>query len=124
MRVKEMATNQLTLELDPNLLDRYRNVRDVVTAGVYQRGLKRIASDLDVAPGNLSCMLSDDSQRKLGTDDLERYIEVTGDLTPIHFLVSRYLGDKTAEDTARTERLEALMGEMASLLGQVKGKRK
>lgn len=97
---------QLTLELDPGLTQRFRNVRDAVAQGVYARGLKRIAGDLDMAPGNLSVALGDDGTRKFSVDEMERYVQVTGDLTPIHYLVERYLGD---EGAARAEALERVV---------------
>lgn len=109
---------QLTLDLEPAMLDRYRNVREVVASGIYQRGLKRIAMDMDIAPGNLSCMLNDDSQRKLGTDDLERYIQTTGDLEPIRYLISRYMGDQAAAEASTTKRMEALLSEVVALAAQ------
>ncbi|HRO59440.1 MAG TPA: hypothetical protein PK177_09790 [Burkholderiaceae bacterium] len=93
---------QLTLELEPGLTSRFRNVRD----GVYSRGLKRIAGDLDMAPGNLSVALGDDGTRKFSVDEMERYVQVTGDLTPIYYLVERYLGDQGA---ARAEALDRVM---------------
>ncbi len=94
---------QLTLELEPGLTQRYRCVRDAVAQGVYRRGLKVTAGDLDMAPGNLSVALGDEGQRKFGVDELERYVQVTGDLTPIYYLVERYLGDQGA---ARAEALD------------------
>lgn len=97
---------QLTLELEPGLTQRFRNVRDAVAQGVYQRGLKRVAAELDMAPGNLSVALSDDGVRHLSVDALERYVQTTGDLTPICYLVERYLGDQGA---ARQEALDRVM---------------
>lgn len=97
---------QLTLELDPGLTQRFRNVRDAVAQGVYQRGLKRVAADLDMAPGNLSVALADDGVRHLSVDALERYVQTTGDLTPVYYLVERYLGDQGA---ARAEALDRVM---------------
>lgn len=97
---------QLTLELEPGLTDRFRNVRDAVAQGVYSRGLKRIAGDLELAPGNLSVALGDEGQRKFSVDELERYVQVTGDLTPIYYLVERYLGDQGA---ARAEALDRVL---------------
>jgi hypothetical protein len=106
---------QLTLDLDPGMLDRYRNVREVVASGIYQRGLKRVAMDMDVAPGNLSCMLNDESQRKLGTDDLERYIQTTGDLEPIRYLMARYMGDQATAEASTMKRIEGLLAEVTAL---------
>lgn len=107
---------QLTLDLEPGLLDRYRNVREVVASGIYQRGLKRVAMDMDVAPGNLSCMLNDESQRKLGTDDLERYIQTTGDLEPIRYLIARYMGDQATAEASTMKRIEELLGAATAAL--------
>lgn len=97
---------QLTLELEPGLTQRFRCARDAVAQGVYRRGLKVTAADLDLAPGNLSVALGDDGQRKFGLDEFERYLQVTGDLTPLYYLVERYLGDQGA---ARAEALDQLM---------------
>lgn len=106
------GSKQLTLQFEPGLTQRYRNVRDAVAQGVYQRGLKKIAGDLDLAPGNLSVALGDDGQRKFGVDDLERYVQVTGDLTPVYYLVERYLGDQGA---ARDQAIAQVLDVMKSL---------
>lgn len=105
----QSAGRQLTLELDESLVTRYRHVRDVVLQGVYARGLKTVAADLDLSPGNLSVALSDDPHRKFSVDELEDYIQKTGDKTPIYYLIARYLGD---EGHARDHAL----GQVAELL--------
>ncbi len=109
---------QLTLQLEPDLTTRFRNVRECVAAGVYQRGLKRVASDLDLAPGNLSCALNDEGQRHLSVDHLERYMQTQGDLTPIHYLIARYMGDVSETEAATMQRVETLLAEVAALVGQ------
>lgn len=114
-----MEKQQLTLEFEPGLMDRFRNLREVVAAGVYQRGLKRVAGDLDVAPGNLSCMLNDDSQRKLGTDDLEHYIQTQGDLTPVYYLIARYLGNQAAVEGAVLSRVQDQLADMVAMVAQL-----
>jgi len=90
---------QMTLDLDTGLTDRFRSVKEVVAAGVYRLGLKRCAGDLDVAPGNLSV-----------------YIEVTGDRSPIYYLVARYCGDQGAARDEALERVQSLLNELPSLL--------
>ena len=87
---------QMTLDIDDQLVSRHRSLRDCVAQGVYQRGLTWVAGHLDESPGNLSSMLSDDSQRKFGVDDFEAYIRTTGDKTGIYYLIARYLGDEAA----------------------------
>lgn len=100
---------QMTLPLDDSLVSAHRSLRDCVASGVYRRGLKAVAADLDLSPGNLSVALSDDPHRRFGVDDLERYIQATGDKTPIYYLVAKYLGDEAA---ARDQAL----GQVADLL--------
>lgn len=107
---------QMTLELDTNLTDRFRSVKEAVAAGVYRRGLKRCAGDLDIAPGNLSVQLAGDGQRHFDTDLLERYVEVTGDKTPIYYLVAKYCGDNSAARDEALERVQSLLQELPGLL--------
>lgn len=111
-------TTQLTLELEPGLTDRFSSLRECVTACVYQRGLKRVAMDLDKAPGNLSRELGGDSDRHFSVECLERYIQTQGDLLPIYYLISRYLGDQAAAEGATLKRVEGLMQEVAALMAQ------
>lgn len=103
------SSRQLTLSLDPGLTGRFRNLREAIAQGVYQRGLKRIAGDLDMAPGNLSSALADDTQRNFSVDALELYIEKSGDLTPIYYLIERFLGDQTAN---QAEAMASLMTQL------------
>ena len=112
-----MAT-QLTLEFEPALTERYRNLLECVTAGVYQRGLKRVAADLDKAPGNLSRELSGDTDRHFSIEALERYIQTQCDVTPIYYLIARYMGDQVQAEAATLKRVEGLLSEVASLVGQ------
>ena len=116
---------QMTLDLDTHLTERFRSAKEAMAAGVYRRGLKRCAADLDVAPGNLSVMLSGDGQRHLDVDLLERYVETTGDRTPIYYLVAKHCGDSSAAREEAAERVQAMLAELAQLLASVgaKGKR-
>ena len=110
---------QFTLNFDPGLLERYGCLRECVATGVYQRGLKRVAIDLDMAPSNLSVQLSEDASRHFSVDSLERYIESTGDTTPIYYLIERYLRDKPQVSPAAVAQLVDLVAQMQPLLRQV-----
>jgi hypothetical protein len=110
--------NQLTLDFEPGLVERYGSLREVVATGVYQRGLSRVAIDLDMAPSNLSVQVSEDSSRHFSVDSLERYITKTGDLTPIYYLAERFLSDKTAKQGAALAQLTAFMGHLQPLMKQ------
>lgn len=116
---------QMTPDLDTHLTERFRSAKEAMAAGVYRRGLKRCAADLDVAPGNLSVMLSADGQRHLDVDLLERYVETTGDRTPIYYLVAKHCGDSSAARDEAVERVQAMLAELPQLLASVgaKGKR-
>ena len=116
---------QMTLDLDTHLTERFRSAKEAMAAGVYRRGLKRCAADLDVAPGNLSVMLSGDGQRHLDVDLLERYVEQTCDRTPIYYLVAKHCGDSSAARDEAVERVQAMLAELPQLLASVgaKGKR-
>lgn len=116
---------QMTLDLDTHLTERFRSAKEAMAAGVYRRGLKRCAADLDVAPGNLSVMLSADGQRHLDVDLLELYVETTGDRTPIYYLVAKHCGDSSAARDEAVERVQAMLAELPQLLASVgaKGKR-
>lgn len=103
---------QMTLELEEGVGTRYRNLRECVAQGVYQRGLKTVALALEESPGNLSSMLSDESQRKFGVDELEQYIRQTGDKTPVYYLVAKYLGDEAASR-------DQAIGKVGTLLEQL-----
>ena len=116
---------QMTLDLDTHLTERFRSAKEAMAAGVYRRGLKRCAADLDVAPGNLSVMLSADGQRHIDVDLLELYVETTGDRTPIYYLVAKHCGDSSAARDEAVERVQAMLAELPQLLASVgaKGKR-
>lgn len=110
--------NQLTLELEPGLTDRYSSLRECMTAAIYAHGLKRVAMDLDKAPGNLSRMLSGEGGYHFSIELMERYIQTQNDLTPIYYLIARYLGDQAAAEGATLKRVENLMQEVAALMAQ------
>lgn len=106
--------NQLTLNFEPGLSDRYRTLRDCVASSVYRYGLTNAAIDLDKAPGNLSVELSADPARKFGIEDLEKFLTSSQDFTPIYYLVEKFLKDKSeASDTAE---LMAMFKQMAPAL--------
>ena len=109
--------DQLTLDFTPGLLDRHLSLRDCVAAGVYQRGLGRVAIDLNQAPGNLSVQLSEDNTRNFSIDSLERYIEKTGDTTPVMYLVEKFLAPDAKPRNA--QQVQALKDQVASVMRQL-----
>lgn len=106
------SRRQLTLDLDGDLAQRFRNLRECVAQGVYRKGLTYVAGQLNMSPGNLSSELGDESQRKFGVDELEEYIAKTGDKQPIYYLVARFLGDEAASRDAALTEVQRLLQEL------------
>lgn len=106
---------QLTINFNAGLVESYRTCREYVAARVHQQGkaVKLIAADMDYSPTDLSRKLSSnpDDPRRLSLDDLERYIEVTGDTQPVYYLVEKYLIGTGDEISALEERLAYLKQE-------------
>ncbi len=116
-----VPAQQLTLSFEPGLVEIYPSLRECIATGVYQRGLGKVAIDLDCAPSNLSVQLSaqidsDNKKRKFGVDDLERYIEKTGDTTPIYYLVEKFLHKAEAGHDAALAELAPQLAHFGALL--------
>lgn len=104
---------QLTLNFEAGLADSYSSCREFVASRVHQQGRpqKAIAADMDYSPSDLSRKLaqSPDDSRRFTLDDLERFIQVTGDTGPVLYLVEKYLatGCEMQRLKARLAELEA-----------------
>ncbi|WP_225783360.1 hypothetical protein [Xenophilus sp. Marseille-Q4582] len=109
--------DQLTLDFTPGLTDRHLSLRDCIAAGVYQRGLGRVAIDLNQAPGNLSVQLSEDPSRNFSVDSLERYIEKTGDTTPVMYLVEKFLAPDARPKNAK--QVQVIKDQMIEMMRQL-----
>ena len=110
--------DQYVLSFEPGLSERYNSLRECVATGVYQRGLKRVAGDLDQAPGNLSVQLSEDTNRHFSVDSLERYLQTSGDMTPLYYLCEKFLRKPDAKQNAALAQLPAVMAQMHALMKQ------
>lgn len=110
------AAHQLVLDFEPGLVERYGSLRECVATGVYQRGLKRVAIDLDTAPSNLSVQLSEDPSRHFSVDSFENYMEKTGDLTPLYYLAEKFLSDKGAKKDAANAELLRQFAQLQKLM--------
>lgn len=107
--------NQLSLSFEPGLAQRYRDQRECFAACVYQRGLGRVAAACDVAPSNLSQMLS--GERNLDSSLIETYMEHFGDKTPALYWAARHLQDSA---TLRQQAIAAIPDLVAQLQRLVK----
>lgn len=111
-------SQQLTLTLETGIGTRYRSLKECVASGVFQRGVVAVAGKIDRSPSHLSEALSGGERRKFDVDEMEAYIQATGDLTPIHYLVARYLRDPSVGQREALERLAVLADSLPALLRQ------
>ncbi|MGZ3235763.1 MAG: hypothetical protein ACXU8A_00135 [Burkholderiaceae bacterium] len=114
MGIKEKK--QMTLDFEGGLCDRFQSLRECIATGVYRRGIGSVAIDLDQAPGNLSVQLSGDQTRHFSVDSLERYIEKSKDLTPIYYLIEKFVESGDADHAANTAEVMALLQAIAPKL--------
>lgn len=109
----------ISLTYQSGLTQRARSLREHMVAQVYQQGLVEVAGKMDLAPSKLTEKLagsdSGGKPRALTIDELERYI-ATGDVSPIHYLIERFLtcpqaahGEALAELAQLAKALPALL---------------
>lgn len=112
---------QLTLDFEAGLIDAYPSCREYVGARIHQLAAeqrkphKAIAADMDLSPSKLSRKITQADTSRFTLDDLERYVDVTGDNKPILYLVEKFL--------SRVDE-NALLAQIESLKAQLKGRRK
>lgn len=113
---KAADSRQFTLDFEPGLTERHTSLRDCIATGVYQRGLSRVAIDLDESHGNLSVKLSESPTRHLSVEDFEAYLAKSHDMTPIYYLVEKFLQQPDIKQNAALAQLPALMEQMAAVM--------
>lgn len=104
---------QLKLDFEPGVTERHKTLLGCVRECAYKasKPMKAIAADMDLSESDLSRKLSGnlDDSRRLTVDELVRLVEVTGDVTPINWLIERFhLDDEQKAKRAGAEFLKAL----------------
>lgn len=109
---------QLSLELRPGLVERHRSLLDCVQECVLTNGnpLKTIAADMDLSSTELSKKLARDPKRGFTLDNLEKFISVTGDVTPILYLAGKYIEGEEVKKRAAISALGKLIPHIQALL--------
>lgn len=108
--------NQLNLTLEPGLAQRWRDQRECFASCVYGRGLGRVAAAIDVAPSNLSQMLS--GERNLDTALLEKYMAVFDDTTPALYWAAKHLQCATTRQQQALQQLPGLVDQLNRLMAE------
>ena len=111
--------HQLALSFEPGLSSKYRDMRECFASCVYQRGLGRVAAALDVAPSNLSAMLS--GERNLDCGLVERYMAAFADTTPALFMAAKYLQSRETLQQQALAAIPALVADLTRLAELAKG---
>ncbi len=119
------AKSQMTLDLEPGLVDRYPTAMDCLRASVYagRRPMKTIAADMDLSSSALSRKLAQDPDdpRRFSVDDLEAYIRATGDTTVVEYLAAKHLQSDATRHTQALNQASRLLQELGPLLAVLKG---
>lgn len=109
---------QLTLSFEQGLADKFPSLRECIASGIYQRGLGNTAIDLNKAPGNLSVELSESTERHFSVESLERYIDKSKDVTPIYYLIDKFLQEKSVKQEQALAQLGPILAQLAPLMRQ------
>lgn len=114
---------QLSLMFEPGLAQRSRCLRDHLATRIYGQqygGLVTVAGKLDMAPSKLTEKLagcdSGGKVRGMTLDEFERYIEKTGDVSPVHYLVDKFLRDPEVAQREAQAKLTDLLEALPALL--------
>ncbi len=110
----------MSLTLEAGISARNQSLREHMAQRIYSEGLTGIAGKIDLSPSRMSEKLaggdSSGKVRGLTIDEFERYIQRTGDVSPIHYLVEKYLHDPIAAQQEALARLAALSDQLPALL--------
>ena len=115
----DSPSKQMNLCFEPGLTQRHRSLRDVMSVGVHQRGLTKVAGQIDESPSKLSEKLgggSADRPRDVGLMAFERYLDSTDDRAPIYYLIEKYLSDPQVLQAEALSRVQNLLEGLPALL--------
>ena len=113
---------QMTLNFEPGLSERHSSLKACVRERVYAnpKPLKALAADMDLSESELSRKLADNPNdtRNFTVEDLERYLDETHDLAPIHYLVEKFGIDKETKQVYAQAELAKMLPQFMALMRQ------
>lgn len=121
-----VAINQLTLDFQPTLPERFPTLRAYLAYRVQslEKPQKTIAADMDMSPSMLSRKLNPgegDTQR-FNLDDLENYIKATGDAgAVVEYLAAKYMDSDEAKQRRVIANAANLIQQLNGILPQLQG---
>lgn len=115
---------QLTLNFETDLAERFGSLREFMAYRVHvqSKPMKTIAADMDLSPSTLSRKLApgDGDTQRLNVDDLEAYIQKTGDTACIDYLAAKFLGTDEDRAARALQRFETIIADAAAALASLK----
>jgi hypothetical protein len=112
-------SQQLTLSFEPGLTERHKTLLSCAREAIYRakKPLKAIAADMDLSESALSRKLSEnpDDRRTFSLDDLEQALNATGDLSPVYWLIEKYLQDPEHKKARAADALTRLLPDLIAL---------
>jgi hypothetical protein len=110
----------MSLTFEPGIGSRNRCLRDHLATRIYADGLVAIAGKLDLSASKLTEKLagsdSGGKPRGMTVDELEDYIAKTNDVSPIHYLVDKYLQDPGVLQAEALAKLATLAEQLPALM--------
>lgn len=115
---------QLVLNFDPGLTGRYRSALEAVRDAAYKNRhpLKTIAAEMDMSGSDLSRKLggNPNDPRQFTLNDLEAFLDATGDMSPLFYLVEKYLADQEAKQKMALQQIAEHLPNLLHLVEMVK----
>lgn len=117
------ASSQLTLDFEPGLAERHETLLACVRQCAYthRNPLKTLAADMDQSQSELSRKLAGnmDDPRRFSVDDLEKFLVASGDVTPVLYLVEKYLANEETKQRAAHQQLAKMLPDVLALIKTV-----
>ena len=123
-----VSPTQIELNYEPGLVERFPTLKDCVRHSIYSntKAFGQIAADLDQSPSKLSRMLAEADKPDLQKPDdigfplrfLGPTIESTRDLSPIYWLIEKFLEDPEIKRKRALDTLSNLMPAIQQALDQ------
>lgn len=117
------SASQLTLDFEPGLSERHETLLACVRQCAYthRNPLKTLAADMDQSQSELSRKLAGnmDDPRRFSVDDLEKFLVASGDVTPVLYLVEKYLADEETKQRAAHQQLAKMLPDVLALIKTV-----
>lgn len=112
---------QIQIDFEPGATQTFHSLMETVRHVVYSGQMKQaaIAASMDRAPSKLTRQLG--GELKFSVEDLELLIDSTGDLTPVFYLVEKYLQQRGTpiRNELALKKAGKLMGELSKVMAQL-----